>query len=52
MDLLSMEINIFLSDLKILNLLNNMEIFINFIYNKQLEKKIPKLVKFNMFNNG
>jgi hypothetical protein len=47
-----MAINIFPSDLKIPNLLNNLAIFINFIYNKQLVKKIHKLAKFNMFKNG
>lgn len=47
-----METNIFQSDLKILNLPNLLEMFMSFILNKPLERKILKQEKFNTFKSG
>lgn len=52
MDQLFMEINIFQSSLKIQNLQNHLEMFMDFILKMLLVVKINKLDKFNMFRNG
>lgn len=47
-----MGINISQLSLKILNLQNHLETFMDFIYKKQLVIKILKQDKSNMFKNG